>query len=224
MHMISSSLGSPTSTKTGIYFHPLLRLGAKLISYVFHPLFVPLYLGWFLIYEMQLFPEQDSWHKSLLLISIFVIYTLLPLVTILLTKALGLVQSVYLKTQKDRIIPYVICEIYYFWGWYVSRNLSYPKELIRFELGIFLSACLGMILNNFIKVSMHGLCFGVVSAFMLIYGLERMDNAGFYLTAALLISGIVCTARMITNDHDSKEIYTGLMSGMIAEVLAFLFT
>ena len=167
MHMISSSLKSNTGTKHGVDFHPLLRLGAKLVSYAFHPLFVPLYLGWFLIYEMQLFPEQDLWHKSLLLISIFVIYTLLPLVTIVLTKALGFVQSVYLKTQKDRIIPYIVCEIYYFWGWYVSRNLSYPKELTMFELGIFLSACLGMMLNNFIKISMHALCFG--SAKVLIF-------------------------------------------------------
>ncbi|GAC1416755.1 MAG: hypothetical protein NVS1B13_00320 [Flavisolibacter sp.] len=222
--MISSSLESNTTTKHGIYFHPLLRLGAKVVSYVFHPLFVPLYLGWFLIYEMQLFPEQDLWHKSLLLISIFVIYTLLPLVTIVLTKALGLVQSVYLKTQKDRIIPYVICEIYYFWGWYVSRNLSYPKELAMFELGIFLSVCLGMILNSFIKLSMHAICFGVVSTFMLIYGLEGMANAGFYITIALMLSAVVCTARMITADHDSREIYTGLVTGIIGEILGFLFT
>lgn len=205
-------------------FHPLLRIAAKVVSYIFHPLFIPLYVGWFLIYDVQLFPEQDDWHRTLLLISIFVIYTLLPLVTVLLTKALGFIDSVFLKTQKDRIIPYVICEIFYFWGWYVSKNLTYPKELVMFELGIFLSSCIGLMVNTYMKVSMHALSFGVVSAFILIYALHTDDNTGFYISIALLVTGLVCTARLITSNHRPVEIYAGLLLGVLAEVAGYLFT
>ena len=52
----------------------------------------------------------------------FVIYSLFPLVTVLLAKGLGFIDSVYLKTQRDRIIPYIACEIYYFWIAYVLRH------------------------------------------------------------------------------------------------------
>jgi hypothetical protein len=81
-----------------------------------------------------------------------------------------------------------------------------------------------MMVNTYTKVSMHALSFGVVSTFMVIYGLSSDDNTGFYISIALLVSGLVCTARMITSDHKPSEIYTGLFLGIIAEVAGFLFS
>src|SRR5688500_8300130 len=89
-----------------------LRIGARIISILFHPLFIPVYIGWFLIYILHQFPNLDAWRKTLLLIQFFVSYTLLPLATMLLAKALGFVDTIYLSTQKDRIIPYIACGIF----------------------------------------------------------------------------------------------------------------
>lgn len=210
-------------TAAPLVFHPILRIGARVISYIFHPLFVPLYTVLFLVYEADIFPSQDAWHKTLIIISVFVIYTLLPLVTILLCKALGFIQSVFLKTSRDRIIPYVICEIFYFWGWYVSRNLEYPREMIMFQLAIFLSSCLGLIFNSYFKVSMHAISFGVISAFILISGMKADINYGFYISIALLSAGLVCTSRMITTNHTSNEIYSGFFIGVVAQLAACFF-
>jgi hypothetical protein len=104
-------------TKTGeerVLFHPLLRAIAKIVSLVFHPLFIPVYIGCFFIYITHLFPQLTDWDRTKLLVSFIVNYTVLPLVTLLLAKGLGFIQSVYLKTQKDRIIPYVATGIFYF--------------------------------------------------------------------------------------------------------------
>jgi hypothetical protein len=150
--------GSPSTFS----FHPVLRVVAKVISYLFHPLFVPVYVCWFLVYESRLFPNRDAWHKMLVMIQFFVSYTLLPLVTILLAKALGFISSIYLTTKKDRIIPYVVCEIFYFWAWYVSKNVGYPTQFILFSLGVFLSSCIGLIFNSYLKVSMHAISMGVL--------------------------------------------------------------
>src|SRR3954471_10072952 len=98
--------------ETAPLFPISLRLPAKIISIVFHPLFIPIYVGLFLIYVARLFPDQDATHKLFLVIQFFVSYTLLPLCSILLMKGLGLIPGIHLRNQKDRILPYVVCEIF----------------------------------------------------------------------------------------------------------------
>lgn len=210
-------------TEEHISFHPILRIAAKGISYIFHPLFVPVYVGLFFIYGTRLFPQFDAWDKTKLLISFFVNYTLLPLVTILLAKALGFVKSIYLKTQKDRIIPYVATGVFYFWIWYVFRNQSYPKVVVMFSLAVFLASSMGLICNSYIKVSMHAISAGILITLFLLLGLISSTNFGPYISIAFLITGLVCTARLVNNDHHPVEVYVGLVIGILSQVVAYLF-
>jgi hypothetical protein len=215
-----------TVTEAGeenISFHPILRTAAKLISYVFHPLFIPVYIGWFFINLLRLFPQLTEWDKTKLLISFTVNYTVLPLATILLAKGLGFIQSIFLKTQKDRIIPYVATGVFYFWIWYVFRSQSFPKEVVMFSLAVFLASSMGLIFNNYLKVSMHAISVGVVVALMIIIGFMSETNMGPYISLTLLAAGMVCTARLITADHYPIEVYAGLFIGIIAQIIAYLF-
>ena len=204
-------------------FHPILRITAKIISLIFHPLFIPVYIGWFFIYVLRLFPQLTEWDKTKLLISFMVNYMVLPLVTLLLAKGLGFIQSVYLKTQKDRIIPYVATGIFYFWVWYVFRNQSFPKEVIMFSLAIFLASSLGLIVNSYMKVSMHAIAVGVVITLFILLGFMSPDNLGPFISIALLVGGLVCTARLINSDHYPVEVYAGLLIGIVCQVVAYWF-
>ena len=42
-----------------LHFHPALRAAARLVSLLFHPLFVPVYIAWFLIQVYGLFPAAQ---------------------------------------------------------------------------------------------------------------------------------------------------------------------
>jgi hypothetical protein len=210
-------------TAEHLSFHPALRMAAKVISYIFHPLFIPVYMGWFFICVLRLFPAQDAWHQTLLIIQFFVNYTLLPLVTVLISKGLGFIDSIYLKTQKDRIIPYIATMIFYFWVWYVFKNQSFPKEAVMFSLAVFLTTCLGVFFNTYFKVSMHGLSIGVVITLMFILSLTSTANFGPYLSTTLFIAGLVCTARLINNDHRPFEVYAGLFLGSLSQLIAWMF-
>jgi hypothetical protein len=207
----------------GVAFHPALRIAAKVISYIFHPLFIPVYMGWFFVYVLRLFPARDSWQQTMIIIQFFVSYTLLPLATVLIAKALGFVQTVYLETQKDRIIPYIATMIFYFWMWYVSKNLSFPKEAVMFSLAVFLATCLGVFFNTYFKVSMHGLSLGVVITLLFILSFSSSTNFGPYLSIALLTTGVVCTARLVNADHNPFEVYGGLLLGSVAQLVAWAF-
>ena len=75
-------------------------------------------------------------------------YSFFPLVTVLLAKGLGFLDSIYLKTQKERIIPYIACGVYYFWMAYVLRNQpEFSKEVVQLSMAIFIASSLGLLVN-----------------------------------------------------------------------------
>ena len=201
--------------------HPFVRAGAKAISVIFHPLFIPVYVSWFLIYIYPIFPAFTGRDKGILLLRFLVMYTLFPLATVLLAKGLGFIQSIYLNTQKDRIIPYVACGVYYFWMWYVLRNQLFPDELETFTLAIFLASSGGLLANSYFKVSMHAIGLGVMAAFMVVLAFLAVVPFGFYLAVAILITGVVCSARLATGDHYPLEIYVGLFIGILAQLISY---
>ncbi len=213
-------VGSPKTKQPA-----LIRIVAKLISYVFHPLFIPVYISWFVLKtNSYLFASLSDLQKSMLMGTFGLMYILFPLVSVLLMKALGFISSIHLKTQRDRIIPYIVCMIYYWWVWYVVNNRSeLPREHAILSFAIFLASIGGLMANINMKVSMHAMAAGVMSAFVMLLGLSQDINLGIYISIAVLLAGIICTARFIDSDHTSKEIYVGLLIGILSVILAIKF-
>ncbi len=201
-----------------------LRIAARVVSVVFHPLFIPVYLSAFLLYINPVFPAFDASDKLLLLIRFIVMYVVFPLATILLAKALGFVQTIFLKTQRDRIIPYIACGLYYFWMWYVLRNQpQFGKEVVLLALAIFLASSGGLLANSYLKASMHAISAGVMATFIMLLGFLLPVSFGFFIAIALLIAGAMCTARLVNSDHHPVEVYAGLAIGILAQLIAYWF-
>ena len=202
-----------------------IRLAAKIISYVFHPVFVPLYIVWFMVYiHPYLFAGFSNLDKTRTVMMAALMFTFFPVVTVLLLKALKFINTFHLNTQKDRIIPLVACGIWYFWIWYVWRNLpEYPKPAVQLALAIWISASLGLMANIIMKVSLHAISMGVMLTFILLLAFSQQLHFGIYISVSLLIAGAVCTSRFIASDHFPKEIYGGLFVGIISMLAASLF-
>jgi hypothetical protein len=201
--------------------HPVLHYTAGFLSYIFHPLFIPVYILAFMVYYTAYFPAYNGSDKLLLLLRFFIMYSVFPLATVLLAKGLGFVQSVQLRSRKDRIIPYVACGVYYFWMWYVLRNqVEVPRQLVQLSLAVFLASSMGLVANSFYKVSMHAISVGVGATFILLLGFSTYMSFGIYISIAIFIAGLVCTARLIHSDHSTKEIYAGLFMGIISQLIA----
>jgi hypothetical protein len=201
---------------------PLVRTIASVLSYFFHPLFIPVYISGFLVVvQPQLFASFTLAAKIITVIRFFVMYSFFPLVTVLLLKGLGFVQTVYLRTQKERIIPYIACGIYYFWMWYTLRNQDeFAREIVMLAMAIWIASSLALLANIIMKVSMHAISLGVMVSFMMMLALAQGTGFGLYISIALLITGLVCTARFIVSDHSQKEVYGGLLIGIICQLIA----
>jgi hypothetical protein len=201
-----------------------IRIFAKIISYIFHPLFIPVYLAYFIMeihsYE---FAGLDNWGKTLKLVLIIVSCTFVPLVSVLLLRGLNFIDSIYLKTQKDRIIPYIICMTFYFSVWYYFRKNHEIKDLVSMSMALFNASVFGFLVNILMKVSMHAIAVGVMCTFIALMAFADTISYSFYLSIAILISGIVCTSRLIVSDHKPQEIYYGFLIGIFSQLAAHYF-
>ena len=197
---------------------PAIKNIAKLVSFIFHPVFIPIYVMGFLLYvHPYVFAGFNSWNKKIVLIQSLAMFTFFPLVTVLLLRGLKFIDTIYLKTQRDRIIPYTACMIWYFWVAYVWFNLpDFPIEPVYYAGGIFIASFAGLMGNVVMKVSMHTVALGVSLTFLFILAFTGEISFGIYLAVAVLIAGLVSTARLLSSDHTNKEIYTGLVLGALS--------
>jgi hypothetical protein len=201
-----------------------LRWLAQLISLVFHPLFIVSYIMAFLIFlHPSVFSGMDPMMKKFRIAHILLLTAFLPLFAVfIMVKLKLLISSVYLKTAKERIVPYMISMIFYWWSAHVFDNLpDTPPSASLLLVGSFLGICFGFFCNIYYKISIHALALGGALGFFILFSFQDSYASGLYLSTVVLIAGLVCTSRFIVSDHTPFEIYSGLLIGLLAQVIAF---
>jgi hypothetical protein len=203
----------------------IVKYIAHLLSYVLHPLFIPTY---FFLFLMQVLPFEfvgiTEWQLKMRLFSVAWLTAFFPAFAVFLLWRLKLSDSIFLRTQKERIIPYVITMFFYWWMYYLSRNFTdQPIALKFFYLGIFVASSIGMTVNNFMKVSLHAMGIaGLTTAVILVSVFYPVNNAVWVLLAVLL-TALVISARLVVSDHTKKELIVGLFIGVFTQVAAYLW-
>ena len=220
MDITNQVLDRTTLTAPQTEMHsPILRFFAHVFSYIFHPLFIPLYVTWFLAFvHPSYFSGFSVLGKKKLLLLITINAFVFPMITVLLLKALGFIDSIFLKTQKDRIIPYIASGTFFFWTQYVLREQNYvPRILVAFMFGVFISSSAALIANIYYKISMHAIGMGGLIGLFLVIMQQNSMLMTWPLSLVILLAGLVCTSRMIVSDHRPKEIYMGLLIGLVCQ-------
>jgi hypothetical protein len=202
-----------------------LRYTGQFISYIAHPLFVPTY---FMLYLMQVLPYEfvgiTEWQLTLRLFSVFWLTAFFPAFAVFLMWRLKLSESIFLRTQKERIIPYVITMFFYWWMYYLSRNFTdQPIALKFFYFGIFIATAIGLVANNFIKVSLHAMGVGGLVTVVIIVGLHYSINNAIWTLLAIVLTALVISARMLVSDHTKQELIVGLLIGFLTQVMAYFW-
>lgn len=201
----------------------LAKVVGKIISWIFHPLFIATYVTAFLLYiHPYLFSGFDPLRKIQRLVAVLLNTTLIPGFAVFLMWRLKLISSMHLNTSRERIIPYTATMIFYFWAWLVfSRLPDSPPIFVDFLQGCFLGVCGAWIININSKISMHTTAMGGLVTFFLIFCFNDDNTSGLYLSAAILIAGLVTTARLIVSDHSRVQIVQGWVVGALAQLVAW---
>lgn len=190
----------------------------KSISYIFHPLIMPL-LGVIFYFKVspKYFPQEIIYAK---IISLFILTIVLPILLYFLLKTLERVNSIELETTRERIIPLAInCLIILL---VLERVISDNEivELYYFFLGILIStlSCLILAFLKF-KVSIHMVAVSGLFMFFIALSIHFSININGILALMSIITGAIATSRLHLKAHTYKELILGLFVGLIPQLL-----
>src|ERR1700754_2339722 len=111
------SMSTPALTSNRPAQPAPIRVIGHLLSYIFHPLFIPTYVTAFLLYlDPYAFAGMSDKFKTFRLLSVLVNTAFIPAFSVFLMWRLKLIQSIFMRTVKERVIPYAASMIFYFWA------------------------------------------------------------------------------------------------------------
>ena len=199
------------------------RVIAKIISVIFHPLFIPTYIFFWLLWR---FPAEFAGITPMQLFArkfgVFWMTGFFPAFSVFLLWRLKFIESIQLKTQRERIAPYIITMIFYWWMWYLSRNFTdQPAVLKFFYFGIFLCTVFGLIINSFQKISLHAMGAGGAVACAILTSLYCHVFLGGDIAFITIAAGLTCTARLYAGSHNNNEIYLGFLVGVLCQLMGY---
>jgi hypothetical protein len=194
----------------------------RFISYIFHPIFIPIYLFAFLIYAVpSLFIKNSISEEKSLMLNVILNLVFFQAFTVFLLKQLKFIDSIFLRTNKERIVPIFAYCVYSFWVWafvLLKNKIHYPSIAINTGLTIFLVSSLTLVLNSFYKISMHMIGAGMALGLSIIVVIKTTANPLWILFGILLTLTILLT-RKNDSDHTNFELYSGFMCGFIPMIL-----
>lgn len=201
------------------------RTLAQAISYIFHPVFVPLL-------AMYIFFNSGSYHSNntnseqlfrFMYLFAGLLTVLMPVVSLFILVRNKFVSSFSLPKQEERTGPFLITAFYYTLFYILLKKLPSSVaswEFFSMQLGAILVLIVVTLVNLKIKISAHTAGYaGLVGIYM---GLVSNDviilNHGV-MSSLILLVGIIGTARLSLGAHKSSEIYLGAVIGFTCEFL-----
>lgn len=193
-----------------------MRIAARLISYVFHPLlfvtYLVLMLGWFMPRFMLIPPAAMLKFAAFVSIITFVF----PAANLVMLKAFGSISSLEMEVRRDRILPFVMITVFYgvvcaMFYYKVSVNINFNKiMLIATALTL-----VATVVTFFFKISVHSLAMG--GALGILLPLNKVADGALLLPAVVMmvLAGMVMSARLYLQAHTLREVGYGAAVGFL---------
>jgi hypothetical protein len=205
-----------------------MRAFAKVISLLFHPLTMLTYIVIvLLLINPYIFGKSNLNQGWWLIAQVFMSTFLLPAFAVAMMKNLGLVASYEMEDRTDRIIPFIATGMFYLWVFMsVRKSNVFPQIYTIAVLGATIALFIAFFINLFSKISIHAVGVGGLLGMILIairwfsysyfYWGQSGDAIPIYwvLIAAILLAGLVCTARLLLDAHEPKDIIQGFGVGV----------
>ncbi len=200
----------------------MLKIIAKTLSYLFHPLIIT---TWFVLLLLYTNPFSFAGLSSGVVIAVVFINTFMfPAISILLMRKLDFINDLEMLDNKERIIPMIATIVFYVWAYLATRKINFPYMMGVFMIGTLVSLFASFMINIFYKISLHVVAIsGVLTATLMLVFISPSDMSYWFLSV-ILLTGAIASARLYLNSHTLKEVYIGFLVGVFGQVFGlFLF-
>ena len=207
----------------------IVRL-SQIISWVFLPLFMPLYA---LIITMYIPSEEEVISnpslyllsdeiKNQLLVLFFIFGTLAPGMSLILMYRRNLITTIEMDDRKERVMPLLIvlsyCLILFLLFFFKAPNNVLPKYIYAVPLTGIIISMIFVGINNWSKISLHAAGAGILTGFLCAFSAQQLQFNYLIILVGFIISGLILAARLALNKHNPFQVYLGWT---IAFVIAF---
>ena len=200
------------------------KITARLISFVFHPLLVPIFFL-LLLFQLKL-PEVlllPAKYKLLLLAFVFSMTFIMPVLFALLLWVLKVIKNLYVNGREERIVPMFGVAVFYFFTFYALKRLPVIPFFRLFMMGSTVLVLLGIVINYFYKISLHMTAWGGFSAAIVGMSFQLHQALYFWLFLVILCTGLVGFARLQCKAHNLTQVNLGFLLGFVVMLGLFFF-
>lgn len=193
---------------------------SEIISAVFSPLIVPTYgmmLAAFLTI-LRFLPSNLLWTAIGIT---FVITCLVPVAAIIALYKTGVIKDAALNERTERYLPYGVVILCYLGCGFFFYKASAPLWLPMFFVGAACATLINTIVNRWWKISAHAAAMGglVALMFRVVASHYALFNMNTWISATILMAGIVMTARVYLERHTLWQVLAGCANGFICVYL-----
>jgi hypothetical protein len=191
-------------------------------SYIFHPLFIPVYATLFYFAIAHSFFYNNEIY--LIFIQVLIVTVLLPICVFFLLRSLGRIKSKVMLDNRERLVPLSIYALLLFFMVQYSFSMFRVAELYFYFIGILvttLSALFLALLKH--KASLH--MAGIASLTMFIISISAYYHIHllYLIIFLVLCCGFVSSSRLQTGKHSFGETVLGLLIGIIPQIALWYF-
>lgn len=198
---------------------------AGYISTTFSPLLLPTYCMavamW--ITPLNELPEGARFWSTMM---VLLITGLIPMAMILGLIKSGHVQNLDITNRHERIIPLTATGLCYIAAGIYLYRMHAPQWLTMLYLGNSVIAIIYAIISPFWKISGHGGGMGALIGMLVWLDINNMTEISLmpWITVAILITGIVGSARVYLNKHSVSQVITGIVISGVLTYIAMNLT
>ncbi|MEI7726041.1 MAG: hypothetical protein WCK09_13115 [Bacteroidota bacterium] len=193
---------------------------ARAISYIFHPLLIPIYTLLLLLNLNSFLSVSLPFSYKLTLGGVVFLTTVLfPLFLSWMLARLNIISSVFMNTKEERIYPILAISVFYYLTYFLLRGVHVSTIFSYYMLGATLLSILALIINFYRKISLHMIGIGGFIGLFLGLSLNFGINLNTEIFTGILLGGIIGFARLKENSHHPAEIYSGFLMGAVVMTL-----
>ena len=208
---------------------------AKTISWIFLPLFMPIYALLLTLYvpshELDIINPSlfymENELKSQILFLFVVFVTIAPGVSFILMYKRGLLSSVEMEKRKERLFPLFImlsyCLLLFFLFYKKAPNYFLPIYIYLLPLTGAIVALLCIILTFKFKISLHAAGAGIFAGYICAFANNQIEFHSSMIIGSILCSGCVLSARLYLNKHTPNQVYLGWSLAFVASYLCIIW-
>ncbi len=193
-----------------------------IVSVIFTPFMVPFvaFLMIFLFTYLNIMPIS---YKLSVLLLVYCFTILFPMLGIYIFQKINGWGIKELKHREKRFIPYGLTILSYAGCLITMYKIHIPRYMSGIILAVLICMVICTIINIWFKISTHAASGGMMVGGLLSYSFLFQFNPIGWLSVFILLSGMLCSARIILRQHSIMEVFGGFIIGLFCGITGILF-